>query len=155
MTPKAEAIQREMQGQLDLGKEAIELYMRDVNPDVTGFPPPHELTAFLMRRLKKTQAALRVAIDDLTSRDEFDKDKIGEPVPEMLEKVKAALKSGKTVKIFTARASEPENVPAIKKWLKDHDLPELEITNEKTKDMDEFWDDKARGVVKNHGVFKD
>ena len=85
----------------------------------------------------------------------FDKDKIGEPVPEMLEKVKAALKSGKTVKIFTARASEPENVPAIKKWLKDHDLPELEITNEKTKDMDEFWDDKARGVVKNHGVFKD
>ena len=85
---------------------------------------------------------------------EFDKDKIGEPVPEMVKKVKAWLAANKKVVIFTARAASAENVPPIKKWLRDHDLPDLQITNEKTPDMVLFVDDRARAVVRDKGTYK-
>lgn len=84
---------------------------------------------------------------------DFDKDKIGEPVPEMVRKVKRALADGKTIKIFTARAAAKENVPAIKAWLKQHDLPVLEITNEKDPGMVEIWDDRAKRVERDKGTF--
>ena len=63
ISPAAERVRRDMQEQLDLGRKALELY-----EDETGneqLPAPHELTAFLMRRLKKTQLALRVAVEEL------------------------------------------------------------------------------------------
>jgi len=85
---------------------------------------------------------------------EFDREKIGKPVPEMVRKIRRALESGHEVIIFTARAAEPVNVRPIKAWLKEHDLPDLKITHEKTPDIDEFWDDKAKGVVQNKGTFK-
>ena len=61
--PAAEKARKEMQEQLDLGKEARELYA-----DATAngqLPAPHQLTAFLMRRLKKQQAAIRATITTL------------------------------------------------------------------------------------------
>ena len=61
--PAAEKARKEMQEQLDLGKEALSLYA-----DATAneqLPAPHQLTAFLMRRLKKQQAAIRAAITTL------------------------------------------------------------------------------------------
>lgn len=84
----------------------------------------------------------------------FDKDTIGDPVPAMVTKIKGALKKGRTVKIFTARAADKENVPPIKQWLKDNDLPDLEVTNEKDPGMTELWDDRARKVKKNAGTFE-
>lgn len=85
---------------------------------------------------------------------EFDRNKIGKPVPAMMRKVRKALADGHKVVIFTARAAEPVNVKPVRAWLKDHDLEDLRITHEKTPEIDEIWDDKAKAVVKNKGTFK-
>ena len=76
---------------------------------------------------------------------------VGKPVPLMLERVKCWLAHGMTVKIVTARASKPELIPAVKKWLAEQGLPELEVTNGKDFDMIELWDDRAVQVVQNTG----
>jgi len=83
--------------------------------------------------------------------EDFDPEFIGEPVPDMLNKVKDWLNAGKTVKIFTARAHDSRNIPPIAKWLEKHGIGGLEITNRKTPDMKVIWDDKARSVVINTG----
>ena len=98
---------------------------------------------------------------------------IGEPVPEMLFRVKKWLADGHTVKIFTARVSFPD-VPiigkskeaaealgrkieadiareAIRLWCKEHIGVELEITNVKDYGMIELWDDRAVQVEPNTG----
>ena len=61
--PAAEKARKEMQEQLDLGKEARDLYADATAPE--QLPAPHQLTAFLMRRLKKQQAAIRATITTL------------------------------------------------------------------------------------------
>ncbi|MDR2512351.1 MAG: hypothetical protein LBD01_00895 [Puniceicoccales bacterium] len=76
---------------------------------------------------------------------------IGNPVPLMLARVKFWIKNGLQVKIFTARAANPEAIRPIKEWLTKHGLPELEITNIKDFDMIEYWDDRAIQVVRNTG----
>ena len=77
---------------------------------------------------------------------------IGKPIPLMLEKVKVWLSNGITVKIFTARAGIPEQIPYIKKWLVEEcGLPELEITNVKDFAMAELWDDRCKHVEINTG----
>jgi hypothetical protein len=76
---------------------------------------------------------------------------IGEPIPEMLKRVHEWLDSGITVKIFTARAAQPESIPYINEWLKKHGLPDLEVTNCKDMNMIELWDDRAIQVEPNTG----
>jgi hypothetical protein len=88
-----------------------------------------------------------------TVKGKFSKDKIGEPVPAMVKKIKDAIARKSKVVIFTARAAEKENIPPIKKWLKDHDLPALEISNEKLPEYTSFWDDRARKVNRDKGTF--
>ena len=105
-------------------------------------------------------------------------DHIGEPIPAMLELVKAALRDGYDVRIFTARvscpaypispvASRPLNREgrlalqriqdaetarrAINAWCEKHFGQRLPITNVKDWQMVELWDDKAIGVVTNTG----
>ena len=68
-----------------------------------------------------------------------------------MERVKFWLKNGLQVKIFTARAADPDAILPIKLWLAKHGLPELEITNVKDFDMIEYWDDRAIQVVRNTG----
>ena len=77
---------------------------------------------------------------------------IGEPVPAMVERVKGWLAEGKTVKIFTARAADPTNIPMIEVWLMTYLGVLLPITNVKDKRMVELWDDVAVRVIKNTGV---
>ena len=79
---------------------------------------------------------------------------IGEPIPKMVARVRRWVWHGKKVKIFTARADDERAVNAIKKWLKKHELPDLEVTNLKDPKMIEFWDDKAVAVEKNTGEEK-
>jgi hypothetical protein len=80
---------------------------------------------------------------------------IGEPIPEMVEKVKEVLAEGKyKVKIFTARVSDLEQakeaIPAIQEWcLKQV----LEITCMKDFGCVEIWDDRVKQVIPNTGVF--
>jgi hypothetical protein len=81
---------------------------------------------------------------------------IGAPVPLMLERVKAWLSEGKTVKIFTARVAcfEPyrsEVIKAVHEWLESHGLPRLDVTNIKDMMMVELWDDRAFQVEINTG----
>lgn len=79
--------------------------------------------------------------------------KIGEPNPIIFEKVKALLAAGRPVKIFTARACDPTQIPGVQQWLRDHGLPDLEVTNSKDYDLQEIWDDRARQVDPMTGNF--
>lgn len=76
---------------------------------------------------------------------------VGEPVPEMLKLVKRMVNHGIRVKIFTARAQDPDQLPIIKEWLKKHGLGGLEITNVKDYGMQRLYDDRAIQVEKNTG----
>jgi len=78
-------------------------------------------------------------------------DEIGSPIEPMLNRVKRWIAEGHTVKVFTARASSPRQVVAIKKWLADCGLPDLEVTNVKDKRMIELWDDRCVQVTTNQG----
>lgn len=77
---------------------------------------------------------------------------IGKPIPKMVNRVKALIADGKTVKIFTARVAEGELAKGpIRKWLKENGLPDLEITNVKDFGMEELYDDRAIQVKPNTG----
>ena len=77
---------------------------------------------------------------------------IGDPIPKMKEKVLTWIASGKIIKIFTARATHKEAIPYIKKWLKEHGFPDLEITNVKDFGMEMLYDDRCVQIVKNKGI---
>lgn len=76
---------------------------------------------------------------------------VGKPIPNMLARVKEWVEAGIVVKIMTARASHPEGIPPVKKWLKKHGLPDLEVTNQKDFFMLELWDDRAIQVMEDTG----
>ena len=78
-------------------------------------------------------------------------DDIGSPIEPMLVRVQKWIAEGRTVKIFTARASSPRQVVAIKEWLVSCGLPELEVTNVKDLHMIELWDDRCVQVTTNLG----
>ena len=83
----------------------------------------------------------------------FRNDVIGNIIPEMKEKVLKEIASGTKIKIFTARAHNPNAIPYIKKWLMENGLGDLEVTNVKTPGMREIWDDRAKQVIPNTGKF--
>jgi hypothetical protein len=76
---------------------------------------------------------------------------LGAPIPEMIAMVKSLLAAGVTVKIFSARACEPESIPAIQAWAEKHGLGRLEVTNQKDYDLIRFYDDRAIQVLPNQG----
>ena len=76
---------------------------------------------------------------------------IGKPVPLMLTRVREWLAKGIKVKIFTARAAIPEQIPPVLAWLELYELGGLEVTCTKDRFMRELWDDRAVQVVPNTG----
>lgn len=79
-------------------------------------------------------------------------DHVGEPIKEMVDRVKKWLSQGRTVKIFTARVGESDYDPkVITDWLTACGIGPLPITNVKDKYMIELWDDRAIQVEKNTG----
>ncbi len=78
-------------------------------------------------------------------------DEIGSPIEPMLQRVKRWIAEGHAVKIFTARASSPRQVVAVKRWLASVGLPDLEVTNVKDHRMIELWDDRCVQVTTNQG----
>ncbi len=76
---------------------------------------------------------------------------IGPPVTPMLETVKKMLADGCRVKIFTARAADPDQLPLIQRWLRKNGLPPLEITNTKDFNMISLYDDRSIRVEQNTG----
>jgi len=83
--------------------------------------------------------------------DAISLDQIGPPVPQMVARVKDWIGQGYTVKIFTARASIPEGIPPVERWLAEQGLPALEVTCEKDFHMIELWDDRGVQVIANLG----
>lgn len=77
--------------------------------------------------------------------------RIGPPILPMLERVKAWLAQGIEVRIFTARACVPEQIPLVQAWCREHLGQELEVTNQKDYQTIEIWDDRAVGVEPNTG----
>lgn len=89
---------------------------------------------------------------------------IGEPIPAMVARVRALLRAGHTVKIFTARVYEgaknldgtPRDVTpvreAIQQWCYENIGTRLEVTNVKDYGMVALYDDRAFHVVPNTGV---
>ena len=82
---------------------------------------------------------------------------IGAPITEMMTKVYQWLDEGHDITIFTARVSvESEAEEAARhiiQWLADNNLPPFPITCIKHKHFELFVDDRAKGVLKNCGVF--
>jgi hydroxymethylpyrimidine pyrophosphatase-like HAD family hydrolase len=79
-------------------------------------------------------------------------DSIGKPIPLMLQRVRNWLARGVTVKIFTARATIPEQIPLIKKWLVEAcGLPELDVVCCKDFAMIFLYDDRCIQVEMNTG----
>jgi len=76
---------------------------------------------------------------------------LGEPIPEMIAMVKSLIEAGVTVKIFSARACEPESIPIIQGWAEKHGLGRLEVTNRKDYDLIRFYDDRAIQMLPNQG----
>ena len=76
---------------------------------------------------------------------------IGDPVPAMVQKVKTLLTNGYMVKIFTARATEPEEIPYVKAWCLKHLGVELEVINYKTYGTIKIFDDRAITIEENTG----
>jgi hypothetical protein len=78
-------------------------------------------------------------------------DQIGDPIPLMLDRVKEWLELGIRIKIFTARACTPDQLPPVEEWLKKNGLGGLEITNCKDFEMITLWDDRCVQVRTNTG----
>lgn len=83
---------------------------------------------------------------------------IGEPIPRMVERVKALIADGHDVRIFTARASrlqtDEERTTAIRcveDWCEKHLGKRLPVTNEKDHFLKYFFDDRAIAVECNTG----
>lgn len=80
---------------------------------------------------------------------------IGKIIPSMAVRVKTWLEEGKTVKIFTARASGGDiAITHIHNWLEANGFPTLEVTNVKDFLMIELWDDRCISVETNTGKIK-
>jgi hypothetical protein len=92
-----------------------------------------------------------LAHDHGNNRDGKGLSEIGSPIKPMLNRLKKWIAEGKTVKIFTARASSPRQVAMVKKWLVLQGLPDLEVTNVKDLRMIELWDDRCVQVMTNLG----
>jgi len=77
---------------------------------------------------------------------------IGKVIGPMLARVKAWLENGEVVKIMTARAGDPDEIPEIEAWLEEQGIGGLEITDRKDYKMIDLWDDRAVQVVPNTGI---
>lgn len=82
---------------------------------------------------------------------------IGVPIPAMVKRVRQWIDEGKTVKIFTARASEPDPeickkaIGFVQDWCERHTGSRLEVTCKKDFGMTDLYDDRCHTVEKNTG----
>ena len=79
-------------------------------------------------------------------------DHVGEPVPEIIDLIKAYLEAKIEVRIFTARAGVPEQVPAVERWCEKHIGQKLPVTNVKDFGMRILYDDRAVQIIPNKGI---
>jgi hypothetical protein len=130
-------------------------FAKDPNEPWLEYGEVEQDPRFFPKEMWPQQESVAVDLDGTLAKDSGWKgpEHIGEPIKPMLDLVRKLLDDGEEVVIFTARVHDGEKSTKdhIAQWLKDHDLPALEITNEKRPDMEKFYDDKAVAVEKNHG----
>lgn len=71
---------------------------------------------------------------------------VGDPNPEIVGVVHYLHEMGFEIRLFTARAGFPDQVPLIEEWLKKHNLSFMIITNVKDHGVIAILDDKAVNV---------
>jgi hypothetical protein len=78
---------------------------------------------------------------------------IGKPIPGMVTRVKCWLRNGYDVRVFTARACDPDPLVTemIKLWCIEHIGQEIPVTNSKDYHMRMLYDDRAFSVERNTG----
>lgn len=80
---------------------------------------------------------------------------IGEPIDEMVWRVREWLRDGKEVRIFTARVApgpdEETQRLMVEEWTRDMFGMTLKVTNQKDGKTEAIYDDKAFRVEKNTG----
>lgn len=79
---------------------------------------------------------------------------VGEPIPAMVDRIKAWIADGWEVRIVTARAGgrgRAEAIDAIRQWTRRHIGVALEVTCSKDYEMVALYDDRAVQVEKNTG----
>lgn len=74
-------------------------------------------------------------------------DSIGKPIPAMLDRVLDWCNAGQEVRIFTARATVPEQIAPVEAWCQKHLGRVLKVTNVKDFGMIELWDDRLGVAV--------
>jgi hypothetical protein len=77
---------------------------------------------------------------------------IGDPIWHAVNKVKRLLEQGREVRIFTARACIPSQIPPVERWLESVGLPKLQVTCVKDIGCEQLWDDRALQYVSNTGL---
>jgi len=94
--------------------------------------------------------------------DRTDPYQLGEPIPEMINRVRDWIGKGYTVKLLTARMNQKSSTGKIrdiekmreilKAWCRKHIGIALECTNAKDGWMEVLWDDRAVHVIPNTGL---
>lgn len=88
----------------------------------------------------------------------YDPEKIGEPIPVILESIKDAITNGQEIRIVTARVNLPdeqeraEMVTRIQDWCEANGLPRLEVQAHKDYGMIRLYDDRVVEVFRNKGI---
>ena len=76
---------------------------------------------------------------------------VGDPIPAMAFRVRKWIAEGKEIRIFTARATIPEQIPFVEAWCERHFGVVLPVTCCKDFGMIELWDDRCVQVEINTG----
>jgi hypothetical protein len=95
---------------------------------------------------------IAVDFDKTLSRHKDGQEELGPPIQPMLARVKRWVAEGQDVVIFTARATNAQQIGAIQDWLEEHGLPRLRVTNVKSPRFTRFYDDRAVAVAPNKGT---
>jgi len=74
-----------------------------------------------------------------------------EPILPMVRRLRTYLKNGTECRILTARGNDPDGINLVKTWLREQNLPDLQVTSKKDYQMIVLYDDRARQVIQNVG----
>ncbi len=74
-----------------------------------------------------------------------------EPVAPMVERLRTYLKNGTECRILTARGNDSTGINLVKTWLREQNLPDLQVTSKKDYQMIVLYDDRARQVIQDTG----
>jgi hypothetical protein len=87
---------------------------------------------------------------------------VGEPIKDVVDRVKEALRIGIEVWVYTARVAPDMDgtfradrdlaISTIEDWCLKHIGRALPVTSTKFREFDEFWDDKTVSVVSNQAI---